>query len=154
MKHLLGILTMCVVGLVAPDLVLANPSISAVKTGTVIVNVHGLISDKGNLKVALENSIDAWATRGEIPSYRSVTANIKNKIAKIIYEDVPYGDYAVRLYHDKNLNNKFDQGIFGIPLEWFGFSNNVMGFMKPPSFEKAKFRLEKSELEISIKMKR
>ncbi len=34
-----------------------------------------------------------------------------------------------------------DTGIFGIPTEKYGFSNNAKGFMRPLSFEKEKFEL-------------
>ena len=37
------------------------------------------------------------------------------------------GKYAVRYYHDENLNGKMDTNLVGKPTEGYGFSNNVIG---------------------------
>ena len=52
---------------------------------------------------------------------------------------VPYGEYAVTLFVDFNGNKKLDKNFLGIPKEQYGFSNNVMGKMSPPTFDQAKF---------------
>lgn len=51
------------------------------------------------------------------------------------------GDYAIKLFHDKNDNGKLDTNLLGIPTESYGFSNSpkVMG---PASFEDAKFTVD------------
>jgi len=38
-------------------------------------------------------------------------------------------------------NDDFDQGLLGIPLEAYGFSNGAIAFLGPPSFEDASFEL-------------
>ena len=52
---------------------------------------------------------------------------------------LPHGEYAVTLFVDFNGNNKLDKNFLGIPKEQYGFSNNVMGKMSPPTFDQAKF---------------
>lgn len=52
---------------------------------------------------------------------------------------LPYGEYAITLFIDFNGNKKFDKNFLGIPKEQYGFSNNVMGRMAPPTFDQAKF---------------
>ena len=52
---------------------------------------------------------------------------------------LPYGEYAVTLFIDFNGNQKLDKNFLGIPKEQYGFSNNVMGKMSPPTFDQAKF---------------
>ena len=47
------------------------------------------------------------------------------------------GYYGIKIYVDKNLNEKFDTNFFGLPKEQFGFSNNVIGLVGPPTFEKS-----------------
>jgi uncharacterized protein (DUF2141 family) len=61
--------------------------------------------------------------------------------AVIVFEHVPAGDYAASMIHDANKNGKLDTNFFGVPKEGFGFSNDVMGTLGPPSFEKAKFAI-------------
>lgn len=52
---------------------------------------------------------------------------------------LPYGEYAFTLFVDFNGNKKLDKNFLGIPKEQYGFSNNVMGKMSPPTFDQAKF---------------
>tara|TARA_B110000444_G_scaffold259006_1_gene301487 strand:- start:778 stop:1314 length:537 start_codon:yes stop_codon:yes gene_type:complete len=52
---------------------------------------------------------------------------------------LPHGEYAITLFVDFNGNKKIDKNFLGIPKEQYGFSNNAMGRMSPPSFEQAKF---------------
>ena len=51
------------------------------------------------------------------------------------------GKYAVRFYHDENLNQKMETNIAGKPTEGYGFSNNVTGRFSMPPFEKWIFSL-------------
>ena len=53
--------------------------------------------------------------------------------------ELPEGRYAIGVFHDANRNNRLDTGLFGIPKEQFGFSNNAKGRFGPPSFEAASF---------------
>jgi uncharacterized protein (DUF2141 family) len=52
------------------------------------------------------------------------------------------GKYAVRFYHDENLNQKMETNIAGKPTEGYGFSNNVTGRFSMPPFEKWIFSLK------------
>ncbi|MDH3695123.1 MAG: DUF2141 domain-containing protein [Gammaproteobacteria bacterium] len=49
------------------------------------------------------------------------------------------GVYAVSIYYDENGDGKLNTGMFGIPKELVGFSNNVKGVFGPPSFKKTSF---------------
>ena len=66
------------------------------------------------------------------------------------YEVAP-GTYAIGIFHDANLNNRLDNYFFGVPREQYGFSNNARGFMGPPSFDDAAFKVEgKTEISITL----
>ncbi len=52
-----------------------------------------------------------------------------------------YGEYAVTLFVDLDGNKKLNKNFLGIPKEQYGFSNNVMGKMSPPTFDQAKFAI-------------
>jgi uncharacterized protein (DUF2141 family) len=64
----------------------------------------------------------------------------ENKCSFPIKDLVP-GKYAVRYYHDENLNEKMDTNLVGKPTEGYGFSNNVIGKFGPPPFEKWLFEI-------------
>ncbi len=51
----------------------------------------------------------------------------------------PGEEYAVAAFHDENANNDLDRGIFGIPTEGTGASNDARGFMGPPQWQHARF---------------
>ena len=68
--------------------------------------------------------------------------------------EVPPGRYAVSLYLDENGNGKLDSGLFGIPKEPVGVSNNPRSRMGPPRFEDAVFTMGTSTQTISITLVR
>lgn len=62
------------------------------------------------------------------------------------------GTYAVAVYHDENGNGEFDQGLFGFPLEDYGFSNDATVFFGPPSFAEAAFALGPGGARVAIRL--
>ncbi len=51
------------------------------------------------------------------------------------------GKYAVRFYHDENMNGVMETNLVGKPTEGYGFSNNVTGRFSMPPFEKWLFEM-------------
>lgn len=109
---------------------------------SITAEVTGLRNADGILQFALYN------TKGSIPDehyrkyYRLLKTEITNRSAKITFQDVPAGIYAVNIFHDENGNGKIDKG-FLLPKEGIGFSNyESIGLRNKPSFEKASFRVE------------
>ena len=72
---------------------------------------------------------------------REIGSIAENKCS-IIFKTLNSGKYAVRYYHDENLNGKMETNLVGKPLEGYGFSNNVTGKFGPPPFEKWLFNLD------------
>ena len=118
--------------------------------GTIVVKVTGLRSEKGQVKIAVFNSPEKWL--GEQPIYSS-TINVDGQTVVWKITDVPYGDYGIAVLHDENKNGKMDKNILGIPLEPYGFSNNVRVTFGPPTWEKSKFAVKGSTTEVSIEAK-
>jgi len=52
------------------------------------------------------------------------------------------GLYGVGLYQDKNVNFTFDKGLFGIPAEPYGVSNDPPIGFSAPSFEDSAVKVE------------
>ena len=109
---------------------------------SITVEVTGLRNSDGILQFALYNK------NGSIPDehyrnyYRLLKTGITNGSAKITFQDIPAGLYAVNILHDENGNGKIDKG-FILPKEGIGFSNyESIGLRKKPSFEKASFMLQ------------
>ena len=111
------------------------------------VVVDGFKEQKGKLMVGIYNSDTTFMKK----PYKGYAIKVIDTSLEFTVE-LPEGEYAFSVYHDVNGNNKLDTGIFGIPTEPYGFSNNAKGFMGPPSFEKAKFSLTTDSLVIRINL--
>lgn len=58
---------------------------------------------------------------------------------------LPTGDgVALACFHDENENQRLDTGLFGIPTEGTGASNDARPKLGPPSYEDARFPLTSS----------
>ena len=68
-------------------------------------------------------------------------SDIKDKKVIISVNGLKPGKYAVRFYHDENLNQTMETNMVGKPTEGYGFSNNVTGRFAMPPFEKWLFDL-------------
>ena len=76
----------------------------------------------------------------------SETKKIRNPGSlNIKFESVKKGEYAVAVFNDKNSNSNLDTGIFGIPLEQYGFSNNPEINFRAPTFNECKFIVDEDE---------
>jgi len=108
---------------------------------TLELKIDGFQNNLGKARIALDNSEEGYNSRGE--SLRGVKEKIVNRNCTVFFEDLPYGEYAIKVFHDKNDNQKLDKNLLGIPKEAYGFSNNARGTFGPPAFEKAKFLFTK-----------
>lgn len=72
---------------------------------------------------------------------------------RYIFEDLPYGNYAVAIYHDRNSNQRLNRGLFGMPEEGYGFSNDAPANLGPAKFDDAVFPLENTDTIIQIRMR-
>ncbi len=129
-----------------PLVVLATDS-----NGTITVNITDCRDDKGEVVVTLYNSKDGFPEKPE-KAIKKVTGKIKDGKSQVVFSDVPYGEYAVSILHDENVNGKMDKSMLGIPKEGNGASNNPESF-GPPKFKDAKFDLNSDNSSIEIKMK-
>ena len=57
-------------------------------------------------------------------------------------ENLPPGEYAIRVTHDVNGNDNLDANFVGMPTEPYAFSNNAKGRFGPAKWEDARFALE------------
>ncbi len=106
------------------------------KAADLVVEVRGLGSDLGQVHFGLYDDPKTFPDdEGRI---EGAQAPVGNGPVEVVFKGLKPGFYAVAVYHDENENGEFDQGIFGIPLEDFGFSNDAVAFLGAPTFEKAR----------------
>jgi uncharacterized protein (DUF2141 family) len=130
-------------------LVAADPP--ATGGATLTVEVEGLKDDRGKVHASLYASEDGFPTRPE-KALRQVDVKIEGGRARVVFEGIPPGGYAVAAYHDENGDGKLDTGFLGIPSEGLASSNDAKGFMGPPSFEKARVEVGPGENRITVRI--
>lgn len=120
-------------------------------TGDLHVVVSGFQSATGNVKIALSNSESNYTSKSS--AFRGTSATIEGDKATTVFANLPYGEYAVRVYHDANGNDKLDTNFLEIPNEPYGFSNNVRGTFGPAKWDDAKFDFRTQRMTIEIRVK-
>ena len=145
MAHLRGY------GITLLGMTLGLATSAAADSGRLIVELTGMKSDKGQLVYAMWSGSEGWL---ETNTIREGTSPISDGRSVLSFDDLPYGEYAISVYQDRNDNGKLDTGLFGIPKEPFGFSNDPkMGF-GPPKYKDSAFTLQAPETTIQISVKK
>ncbi len=120
-------------------------------TGKIIVEVKGFENNDGKARLLLFSSNEKkYFPKDKDKALRKNVVPIVNNQVQFIYENLPYGEYAISVHHDEDENEKVNTNFLKIPNEGLGSSNDAKGFMGPPSFDKAKVTLNKEEISITI----
>ena len=113
------------------------------------VVVSGLKSAEGDARIAVHKRVSGVAFPGGgvvAATYRPAS---KGEI-RVVFAGLALGDYAVAAFHDADGDGKLGQNMVGIPTEGFGFSNGAVGFMGPPSFDKAAVTVGSKDARVSV----
>jgi uncharacterized protein (DUF2141 family) len=121
-------------------------------SGTITVKITGLRSADGNLSLALFNAKKGFPGKYE-RAIRKAQISAAGSQHVVVFDDVPYGTYAVAVQHDENANGKLDANFLGMPKEGVGTSNNPKSKFGPPSFDDASFVLDKKAMELTINLR-
>ena len=120
-------------------------------SGDLTLILTGFENEKGEVRIALNDSEENYDSRVE--AYRGVNTKITNKQAIWVFEQLPYGEYAIKVYHDEDNDEELDKNFLGIPTEDYGFSNNARGSFGPAKWEDAKFIFNTTKDTITIIVK-
>jgi uncharacterized protein (DUF2141 family) len=99
------------------------------------IRIKNARNNNGVLRVTLFTKEKDYMRNFE--TYKIVSA--KSDEVRVIFENLPSGEYALTVFHDENNNGKMDSNFLGIPKEGTGFSNDAAALFGPPSWAKAKF---------------
>ena len=115
---------------------------------TLTIEVASFENTKGVLRVCVTDKKDDFLKSCAF----SKIVTVEDDTVSLKIENIEKGNYAVSVYHDENNSGILETGgVFGIPLEPYGFSNNPnMTF--GPSYKKSVFKMT-SDKNISIKLK-
>jgi len=113
------------------------------------LNIQNIEVFEGDIRIGVFNTSEKFLKRGF--TFKNYKIAVRNTTETIVIDDLPKGEYAFMLYHDKNADAEMNRNILGIPKEAFAFSNNVRPKFAKPTFEDCKFFLEEDlVLEVSL----
>ncbi len=119
-------------------------------TANLSIQVENILPKQGKIYVGVFDR-ENYIHNGKATRDTFVNANHVNMV--VAFDNIPAGIYSVRIYQDVNNNGILDTGLFGLPIEKCGFSNNIIPFMGGnPSFEKTRFLVFTSDT-IHIKLR-
>jgi uncharacterized protein (DUF2141 family) len=119
-------------------------SVSGFSQDTLEIEITGLRNNTGTIMLQLfdEHETVIRQEKGVI---------LENKCS-IIIKDLYPGKYAVRYFHDENLNGTLGTTKIGKPTEGYGFSNNAYGMFGPKPFKDWLFEV-KEDTKLILKTK-
>ena len=127
------------------------------KFGDITVIIENLDTDEGIMLSQLfylnYNDKEDYPTKSD-KAFRKQCAKMKDKKTKIVYENVPYGTYALCTHQDINNNGKMDKTFFGFPAEPYGLSNNPTIYFSIPTFDECKFEVNQKNTIVKLIMKK
>jgi len=114
---------------------------SGVKTHKLSIHISGISKIKGSLFIAVFRATDDFPVFGK--QFKGIIKEVEGKSQNYNFDNLPEGEYALAIYQDENRNKILDKNLLGVPTEIYGFSNNARRSFSAPSFQEAKFKLNK-----------
>lgn len=113
------------------------------------VEVHQVPDSTGKINVALYQDSNHFLKFDGV--FMSNSEDAQKGLTRILFDNLPKGEYAVAIFHDKNSNNELDTNWLGIPKEKVAFSKAKMRTFGPPKYQDCSFEVI-SDTEISISL--
>lgn len=120
-------------------------------SGDLTVTIDHFSSNKGKAIVNLFKKGDDVTKE----PFKQLSGKIANGVAEVVFKDLPYGDYAILMWHDQNSNGDLDHS-WGIPAEPMGYSRgwSFSLFSGMPTFDKLKFEFSNQKNTCIIHLKK
>lgn len=139
----------CAVPAVVAGLIGAFGAAAAESAGDLVVHVVGLPSNHGMVRYGVydnEKAFDARSTQISLKGACPIAANR----CEFTIPKVPFGQYAVMVYHDENSNEEYDWGLFDRELA--GVSNYTARLWSSPDFHKSKFTHDRGRTVVEVRV--
>jgi len=110
---------LCILALIAPTFAQEIPA-------TVTINVSNLRNDDGQVVALLFSSADGFPMEQD-KALHIETMAIEHGVAIVTFTDLSYGDYALLVIHDEDMNDELNTNFIGKPTEKCWISNGQRG---------------------------
>jgi uncharacterized protein (DUF2141 family) len=122
-------------------------------TGNITVTVTGIRSTDGQVLISLYDQAEGFPRDLDAVVQGVAVSPDTTTQVTVVFEDLPFGDYAVAVLHDEDSSSGMTFGKFRLPKEGYCFSNNVKVRFKAPKFKKASFALDKDNVTQILRMR-
>ena len=113
-----------------------HPSNTSEK-GTLQLEVTNIRDTRGMIRVGLFQQEEGFPDQEKVYWGKGFSPQ-KGKVT-IEIPELPFGNYALAIYHDLNNNGRLDKNVLGIPTEPYGFSGAVKAKWSSPRFQEVVF---------------
>ena len=120
--------------------------------GRLIIKINNVSKDKGIIWIGLYDSADTYLIK-EKSILKKIDVSQKG-YHEMVIDSLPYGTYAMALFHDVNANGEMDRNLLGIPSEPYAFSKKPKSKWRLPKFDEVKFNFSQDVQEIDTKLKK
>ncbi len=118
-------------------------------TKELTLTINNIKHLKGTIEIGVFSNGERFLEEGQ--AYKTISVAVSGNSQTVVIKNLPKGNYAVSLYHDKNSNGKCDRNFLGIPKEPYAFSNNFKPKFSAPTFKDCEFLLVSNHsMEISL----
>ena len=117
------------------------------------IRLDGLASADGVVRAALHRQVPGAKFPGDAGVVAAAFRPAAKGSVRIVFADLPAGDYAVTAFHDADGDGELARNLVGMPTESYGFSNDAHGFMGPPSFKAAAVTVGAGDTPVRIAVK-
>ncbi|AFY71281.1 Protein of unknown function DUF2141 [Thalassoporum mexicanum PCC 7367] len=124
---------------------------SAQLAGNLTVEIDNLRDRQGQVCFNLFRTSDGFPSDKQ-KAVKTDCIEIADEPLEIKLTSLPYGNYAISLYHDRNADNTLNRAAFGMPSEGYGFSNNPRALTGPANFGQSMFILAGRNTNIKVKL--
>lgn len=132
-------------------IILCTPLLQAqIEHTNITVEVDSITSNDGSVIFGLYSENSFMKSR---PEY-AATGKIADGIARVTFENIPNGTYAVLCIHDVNDNQQMDFEPSGMPREDYGVSNNKLNPYGPPLWSDAKIEVKGEHMHLDLQLMR
>jgi uncharacterized protein (DUF2141 family) len=116
------------------------------------VKILDIRNSTGMIACALFESPDGFPAEYFRFATNIMAIKVRDKQARCDFQDIAPGIYALVVAHDENMNGKLDTNWLGVPMEGYGFSNNVKVWLGVPSFSATSFPFDGKNLYLTISL--
>ena len=117
------------------------------------IKVAGIKVFGGKLMLAVCSDSESFADVEGAVLKQEIPLTLEEPFDQIKYQaDLPCGQYAIKVFHDINSNDKLDRNWLGKPVEPWGVTNNVRPFLRAPSFKESLFTFDRTKTTITVEL--